>query len=228
MQNQWWFIIWPHCLSKTNRFGGITVHLAIYHARYPNNTDPIEWDPNWVQNLTTPSSYFMNLTCGPCNNIMLTLFFMPKPFSTSSSPVPLWPSECWQRSLDWCRAGCCSGTSPAPALFSCSDCSWRENASLLPPSQSLQAACSGCQLPHQKLYHLRIWRLRPKSRTDRRHRATEDGWEGEAGLKARIGLTVYHLLGKLSFAVFFLSNYVFLFFWVFCIGAILVPKRPWC
>lgn len=105
-----------------------------------------------------------------------------KPLFASSPAVPLWPSECWRRTPGWCRAGCWSGPSPAPAPCSCSDCSWWGIASSLPPSQSLQAACSGCQLPHQRPCHLRIWRLRLKSGTDHRHRATEDGWDGEQGL----------------------------------------------
>lgn len=97
---------------------------------------------------------------------------------------------------------------PAPTLCSYSDCCCWRSASSLPPSQSLQGACSGCQLPHQRLYRLRIWPLCLRSRTDQRHRVTEDGWEGRT-----LGLDWFDssLLGKWSIAVFDLSNYVFSF-----------------
>lgn len=122
--------------------------------------------------------------------------------------IPLWPSECFCRSFGSCQAGCWSGPSPAPAPCSCSGCSWSESGSLQPPSQSLQAACWGCQLPLQRPCHLRIWHLRLKSGTDQRHRATENWWEGKAGCRV---LIAHNFGGKITICCLWLVKLCILF-----------------
>lgn len=189
MQNQW-LIIWPHSVSKINRFSVIAVYLAVYPGRYPNNKEPLEW-----------SSEINNSKLLFLESAMWTLEYYINDFNFCNQALYYYllphTSICCQEC--WCIGGCC-----------------HVNVSLLSRCHFLHLYCvqavivSGGEALHQcfqvkvlwqlaqvvssiiKDYRLRMWHLCQMFWTDHGHSATEDGWEVKTGLKVLIRLTIIY------------------------------------